>query len=206
MIARVIVSAMSVLALAGLAFSAMVTSASGQEYQYTGVKDCSRCHKKELMGDQTAVWKKSAHAKAFDTLKSDEAVRIGQEKGLASPPHEADECVRCHATAHGVTPEQTEKRPLRLADGVQCESCHGPGSEYKPNKVMSDLEASRAAGMWDPGNDEKVCTACHNDESPTFEAFDFAKRKEEIAHPIPEHVKGHYLELEKERRRKAKEE
>jgi hypothetical protein len=195
-------AALSVLAIS---IGLMTASVSAQEYKYTGVRDCSRCHKKDLMGDQTAVWKETGHAEAIETLKGDEAVKIAKEKGIVGPPHEADECVRCHATAHGVTPEQTEKRPLRVADGVQCESCHGPGSEYKSNKVMSDHDASVAAGMWDPGKDEKVCTACHNDESPTFKAFDYEERKEKIAHPIPEEVKGHYLELEKEQRRKAKE-
>ena len=59
--------------------------------------------------------------------------------------------------------------------------------------------------MWDPGNDQTICTQCHNDESPTFAGFDFEERKEEIVHPIPPEVKGRYLELEKEARRKAKE-
>lgn len=170
--------------------------ALAQEYKYTGVRDCSRCHKKELMGDQEAVWKKTAHSRAFKTLKGEEALKIAKEKGMTVPPHESDDCVRCHATAFGVTPEQVEKRPLSLNNGVQCESCHGPGSEYKGNEVMSDHDQSVAAGMWEPNKDEKICTVCHNDESPSFKGFDYEKAKEEIAHPIPEHVKGHYLELE----------
>jgi hypothetical protein len=200
MIAR----AIGVLAVMTMSLGLLTTSVSAQEHKYTGVKDCSRCHKKELIGDQAAVWKKTAHAKAFETLKSDKAVKLAKEKGIAGPPHEADECVRCHATAHGVTPEQTEKRPLRLQDGVQCESCHGPGSDYKANKVMSDHDASVKAGLWAPGDNEKICTACHNDESPSFKSFDYEEAKEKIAHPIPEEVKGHYLELEQEQRKKAK--
>jgi len=205
MISRIKSSVVSLVVLAVLGAWAPTLSASAVEPKYVGVKDCSRCHKKELMGDQVAVWQKQGHAEAFETLKSEKAVKIGKEKGLASPPHEADECLRCHATAHGVTPEMTDKRPLKISDGVQCESCHGPGSEYKANKIMSDIDKARAAGLWDPGNDEKICTACHNDESPTFKPFDFAERKEKIAHPIPENVKGHYLELEKEQRKKEKE-
>jgi hypothetical protein len=68
---------------------------------------------------------------------------------------------------------------------------------------MSDRDKSIAAGMWEPGKDEKVCTTCHNDESPTWDAaepFDYEARKEEIAHPIPEDVKGKYLEIEKQRK------
>jgi hypothetical protein len=186
------------LIIAAMSLLVLSTSASAQDFKYTGVRDCSRCHKKDLIGDQTAVWKKTKHADAFKTLKSEEAVKVAKELGLAGPPHESDECLRCHATAHGIPPEEVEKRPLSLKDGVQCESCHGPGSEYKGNEVMSDHDQSVAAGMWEPGKDEKICTACHNEESPSYEEFDYEKRKEEIAHPIPEHVKGHYLELELE--------
>ena len=65
---------------------------------------------------------------------------------------------------------------------------------------MSDHDKSIAAGMWEAGKDEKICTACHNDESPTWDAaegFDFEKSKEAIAHPIPEDVKGRFIEIEK---------
>ena len=184
------------LAVAGVLLSLPSASTSAQEYKYTGVRDCSRCHKKDLIGDQAKVWKNSRHSKAFKTLKSEEAVKIAKDRGMTELPHESDLCLRCHATAQGVPPEKVEKRALRLADAVQCESCHGPGSEYKGNETMSDHELSVAAGMWEPGKDEKICTACHNDESPSFEGFDYEEGKKKIAHPVPEHVKGHYLELE----------
>ena len=170
------------------------------EHKYTGVKDCSRCHKKELIGDQYGEWKKAPHAKAFETLKSDKAIKLAKEKGISTPPHETDQCVKCHATAHGVTAEMTAKTPLKISDGVQCESCHGPGADYRKKKIMSDHDKAVAAGMWEPGKNEKICAGCHNDESPTWDAaagFDFEKRKEEIAHPIPEDVKGKYIEIEK---------
>jgi hypothetical protein len=54
--------------------------------------------------------------------------------------------------------------------------------------------------MWEPGKNAEICTACHNDESPTWDpakGFDYEAAKEKIAHPIPEHVKGRYLELAK---------
>lgn len=179
--------------------------ASAKEYKYIGVDGCGKCHEKELMGDQVSAWKEMDHAKAFETLKGDEAKKIAQEKGLSVPAYEADECLRCHATAHGLEEAQIHRRPLKIEDGVQCESCHGPGSEYRKKKTMSDHDKAVAAGMWEPGEDEKICTACHNDESPTFESFDFAEYKEKIAHPIPEDVKGRYLEIEKQRRKERRE-
>lgn len=189
----------SVLWLAGasLLLSLLSAGVSAQEHKYTGVRDCSRCHKKELMGDQEKVWKSTAHAKAFKTLKSEEAVKLAKERGMTELPHESEQCLRCHATAYGVPPEKMERKgALRLVDGVQCESCHGPGSDYKANEIMSDHAKSVAAGMQEPGKNEKICLACHNDESPNFKGFDYEEAKKKIAHPIPEHVKGHYLELE----------
>ena len=62
----------------------------------------------------------------------------------------------------------------------------------------------------------ETCLACHNEESPTFDparytlpdgssaGFDFELAKERIPHPIPEHVKGRFIELEKEEKARAR--
>jgi hypothetical protein len=178
-------------------------AAPGSEHKYVGAVKCKTCHRKDLMGDQYGEWEKGVHAKAFDTLKSDEAAKIAKEKGLSAPAHESSECLECHVTAYGKPASAFASKPLKASDGVQCESCHGPGNDYKKKKTMADREKSISLGMWDPGKDEKICTACHNDEGPTWdpaEGFDFAKMKEKIAHPIPEDVKGKYIEMEKKLR------
>ena len=195
--------ALSLAAIASLA-ALLASPVFAGEHKYTGVKDCSRCHKKELIGDQFCEWNKSPHAKAFETLKSDKALEFAKERGITTPPHETDDCLKCHATAHGVTQEMTAKKPLKLSDSVQCESCHGPGVDYRKKKIMSDRDKAIAAGMWEPGKDEKICLTCHNKDSPTWDAakgFDYEAAKKEIAHPIPEDVKGHYVELEKARKK-----
>ncbi len=200
----------------GLALVGGPVGSSAAESKYVGVKKCRSCHKKELIGNQYAKWQDTKHAKAFEALKSEDAVKIAKEKGLAKPPHEAPECLKCHVTAYDVDPAMIAKKPLDPAKGVQCESCHGPGSAYRKKKIMSDREKSIAAGMWEPGKDEKICTACHNDESPSWDpakyklagggtaGFDHEQAMEEIAHPIPEDVKGRYIEIEKERKKKGK--
>jgi hypothetical protein len=186
----------------GIGWMAGGASAAG-EHQYVGAKKCRSCHKKELIGNQYGEWEKGVHAKAYDALKSDKALKLAKEKGVAGPPHEADACLKCHMTAFGKPATAFDRGPLKPSDGVQCESCHGPGSDYKKKKTMSDRDKAIAAGMWEPGEDETICTACHNDESPTWDpakGFDYAAAKEEIAHPIPEDVKGKYIELEKKQR------
>ena len=185
----------------GLGFVVVVGLANAEsKHKYVGASKCKSCHKKELIGNQYGAWQDAKHSKAFETLKSEKALEIAKEKGLAEPPHESGDCLKCHVTAYGVEPAMFAKKPLAHSDGIQCESCHGPGSDYRKKKVMSDHDKSVAAGMWEPGKDEKICTACHNDESPTWdpaEGCDYEARKEEIAHPIPEDVKGKYLEVEK---------
>ena len=42
---------------------------------------------------------------------------------------------------------------------LDCEDCHGPGSEYKANSVMKDPAKARAAGLVIP--DRAFCSKCH---------------------------------------------
>jgi hypothetical protein len=189
----------------GLAMAVSTAGVAGADGKYVGANKCKTCHKKELIGNQYGAWQDSAHAKAFELLKGEKAVQVAAEKGIAGAPHESAECLQCHATAQGLDASKVAAKPLELKDGVQCESCHGPGSDYKKKKVMADHDASVAAGMWEPGKKEAICTACHNDKSPTWDAavgFDFEARKKEIAHPIPADVKGRYAEAAKEAKKK----
>jgi hypothetical protein len=178
---------------------------------FVGVAKCRSCHKKELIGNQYGEWQKGPHAKAFTTLKGDKAIKIAKEKGLAKPAHESPECLKCHVTAHGV-PAARIRYPLKESDGIQCESCHGPGNDYRKKTTMSDEKKAIAAGLWKPGKDAKICTDCHNDESPSWDpkkfklangstvGFDYEQAKKKIEHEIPEDVKGHYLELVKKKK------
>ncbi len=184
---------------------AVGSGVAGAEPKYVGASKCKTCHKKELIGDQYGKWEKSAHAKAYQTLESDKAKQIAADKGISSAPHEADECLECHATAHGLSASQVAGKPLDVKDGVQCESCHGPGSDYKKKKTMADHAAAVAAGLWEPGKDASICTKCHNERSPTWDpavGFDFEARKKEIEHKIPPEVKGRYDEAAKEAKQK----
>jgi hypothetical protein len=185
-----------------------VSGAGDAGHQYVGAAKCRSCHGKELIGDQYGAWLRDPHRRAFETLKSAESARLAATRGLAGPAHEAAECLRCHVTAHGV-PAAARAYELDPAHGVQCESCHGPGRDYRRKAIMSDLEKARARGLWEAGEDAAICTACHNRESPTFDpkryrlpggghaGFDFEQAKQRIAHPIPEDVKGRYVEREK---------
>lgn len=156
--------------------------------KYVGVKSCGMCHKKAEQGEQLKIWEGSAHAKAYETLKGEKANKIAADKGFKTTAVETPECLACHTTGNKVDASLFEKN-FKIEDGVQCETCHGAGSEYKSKKVMEDHAASVAAGMTEYANEaaiEKQCLTCHNDKSPTFKEFKFKEMWEKIKHSVPE--------------------
>lgn len=186
------------------------------EYDYVGVGKCKSCHAKELMGDQLAAWRLGPHQSGLAVLETEAALRVAEERGLTAPPKETPECLSCHVTGYGIAAERFAY-PVDPADGVQCESCHGPGRSYRKKKIMSDLERAQAKGLWNPSEDHAICLRCHNSQSPTYDPgrftladgrttdFDYSQAVAQVVHPIPEDVKGHYLELDKERKDALKE-
>lgn len=154
------------------------------EHNYIGVDRCgnSRCHGSERLGNQYAVWESSDHAHAYQTLASSEALAIGQERGIANP-QESEECLRCHMTAYNV-PLEYRRESFDQTRGVQCESCHGPGADYSPIRIMRNRDEAIANGLLIPN--EETCRACHNEESPSYREFNFDDYFARIRHPRPE--------------------
>jgi len=182
---RRFVSGWAVLLLLPLATLILADLSSAQdeaEHGYIGVDGCKICHKSAKKGDQYGKWLEGPHAGAYKTLASEEAAAFAAERGLEGSPQEIDECLRCHVTAHGAKAELLGKK-YDVKDGVGCESCHGPGADYKSKKVMESLEASVAAGLIVPS--EETCLSCHNEDSPSFDGFVFEEMWAQIAHPRP---------------------
>jgi hypothetical protein len=121
--------------------------------EYVGAGKCKVCHLVVFNS-----WSKTSHASALSSLKP-------EEKGN-------QHCLRCHTTGYGQS--RYEPRPgLSNLAGVQCEACHGPGSLYSRSSVMRNTELSGAFGL--ASIDSSTCTACHNQESPTFKGFAYRK-------------------------------
>ena len=136
-----------------------------KRFNYVGVDTCKLCHKYKQLGNQYDVWANTAHSKAFYTLGTPEAKEIAANLGIKDP-QQSDKCLRCHSTCHAFADEKVAE-DLRIEDGVQCESCHGPGEEYMYLEVMNDLEDAKAMGLVMPT--EETCRKCHNPESPTWD-------------------------------------
>jgi hypothetical protein len=154
------------------------------QHKYIGVSQCGMCHKSEKAGKQFDIWKSSKHAQAYVTLTTDTANAIAKAKGLTKPASESPECLKCHVTGYGADAKLFEKK-FDIKDGVQCEVCHGPGSDYKSVTVMKDTAKAFAAGLNISKDDPKLCEKCHNSESPSFKGFDYKEMWDKIKHPIP---------------------
>ena len=168
--------------VSGLMLGAAQT-ALAEGHELIGAPKCKMCHKAKT-GDQWKIWTESKHAKAFETLGTPEAKKIAEEKGLGDP-QKAEACLKCHVTHAFVGRDVVINKKAKYEDseGVGCEACHGPGSDYKSKKIMQDREQAVANGLWLEKNVEH-CQKCHNEESPTYKPFDFEKRWAEIAHPV----------------------
>ena len=145
----------------------LLSTVSAQDAKYIGAAKCKMCHNKAEKGGQYTEWAAGPHAKAMSLLKGDE---------LKNP-----KCLKCHSTAASV--DQGLIASITVAEGVSCESCHGPGSAYKVATVMKDKTLAMSKGMIMP--DEKVCKKCHNEESPTYKGFNYKEAVAKISHDDP---------------------
>jgi YVTN family beta-propeller protein len=140
------------------------------------------------MGHQFSKWRLSKHAQATAALSKPESKEIAKLSGITEAPHRARMCLGCHATA---SEEEDWQRAegFHSADGVQCEVCHGPGSEYAQADIMRDPKLAMANGLMMPDKVES-CLRCHRAKG-SHEAvlkkvpFDTNATWIEISHPLP---------------------
>ena len=145
--------------------------------QFVGSQVCAVCHTKAY-----AIWRKTPHAKALDTLAHLE------------PSRQFDpECLSCHVT--GWDPQRyfpysggylnIEKTPQLVGNG--CENCHGPGSAHVAAEAgdkasaadLQRLQGEMRLSLTTDAARKKaigICLQCHDgDNSIDFhggEAFD----------------------------------
>jgi hypothetical protein len=125
------------------------------EPEFIGAGKCKFCHKVEY-----ASWNETAHAKAFEKLKPEEQTK--------------EECLVCHATGSSAD-----------LPGVQCEACHGAGSEYKGMKTMKDRELAVSKGLA-PAPGEDLCMTCHGEAPHEQPVFDYETYKLTGLHDMKE--------------------
>lgn len=171
------------LALTFLLGAALAVAQDKPAHAYVGSKACKTCHMGEKKGAIWEKWLETRHAKAMSTLDASK----GQDKD--------PKCLKCHVVGFGAeSGYKVEGLDAAMAapeglGAVGCESCHGPGADYKAMSVMKSREQAVAAGMLVP--DEKVCITCHDVEAAAavgikIPPFNWAEMYPKIEHHIPE--------------------
>ena len=143
---------------------------------FVGAHKCEECHTKTYK-----LWEKTKHASAFETLKHP---RKDHKDHDITRVYDA-ECIVCHVV--GWNPQQVlryksgflneefvqgedEKERSALLQGVQCESCHGPGSRHVELAESGDLnEDHKLMHVSMETAKKRMCYICHDlDNSPNF--------------------------------------
>lgn len=145
---------------------------ANRKLTYIGVKICKQCHNESKTLNQYRIWLRSPHARAVKTLLTPKALKIAEKK-LVANPSENLKCLKCHTTGGG-------RSSITKSEGVGCESCHGPGSEYYEITMHVDFQyrfngylKAKKNGMYpilkyeeNLRKREKLCLYCHRKARP----------------------------------------
>ena len=145
----------------GLAFILFVKINSDsliKDFRYIGAERCKPCHSVGFRGNQYEIWKNSAHSRSMVLLSSQKAVDYAKKQNISEPIKNSS-CLKCHSTGFDKDIKYFESS-FNLTEGVQCEACHNPGSEYsKYQNMISNKEFIANGG--EEGN-LKDCYSCHS--------------------------------------------
>ena len=116
---------------------------------FLGDRACKSCHEEAWRAYAT-----SGHREAYMTIR---------RKGQSFEP----ECLVCHTTGYQHKNGYADESPYNRLVNVQCEACHGYGTEHDRNGEWGSLA-------------KDTCVTCHDAEnSPDF---DYATYWEKIKH------------------------
>lgn len=139
--------------------------------KYTGPGACSSvsCHgsvqprsQSPILQNEYATWALlDKHANANVVLTNDVSKGIGRIMGLR--PEKSANCLDCHSLS--AQPEQLA-RSFDSHDGISCESCHGPASNWLGPHTTKGWTHSRSlelgmVDMRDPIECTETCLSCH---------------------------------------------
>ncbi len=147
------------------------------EFRYEGSVGCTRCHgtlspqdpRDLCLFNENTRWEEDKHSRAYLLLESELGLRIGERLGWEKGAKD-ERCLSCHANLRADA-EPAARFDTVVQQGVSCESCHGPSSEYyrvhaedPAWRAMSAQEKQQKYGMVDvrsPLERTRQCVACH---------------------------------------------
>jgi hypothetical protein len=159
-------------ALGVLGGSLQLNLSSAVAQQIVGVGSCTSvgCHggtrPQSIVGSEYSVWvSQDPHARAYSALYDERSLRMVRQLNF-QPAHQEHRCLVCHSMTHAPPADPSFDV---LSDGVGCEACHGPASqwigEHYPRRTSPQgREQLRRLGMWDTDSlltRTQVCVECH---------------------------------------------
>ncbi len=84
----------------------------------------------------------------------------------------ADKCKICHKVEFA---SWAKTKHAAATPKVECEDCHGAGSNFKTMAIMKDKAKAKAAGLIEPT--EKDCKTCHDKRNVKVENLADAMKK-----------------------------
>jgi predicted CXXCH cytochrome family protein len=124
---------------------------SEQSAAYVGLKKCALCH--SAIKDS---WQNTRHAKAIESLKK------SKQESLPA-------CVKCHVTGYERDGGYIDYELTPEMAGVQCEVCHGPGSDHVASPAKKNIIKK---------TDVEVCRQCHTVKQDP--GFDYAAKVKSV--------------------------
>jgi hypothetical protein len=146
--------------------------------KFLGAQTCSSssCHGGAgEKSNQYTIWSTHDfhHARPYATLETARSERLAEVLKIGNPTQSA-RCTVCHAPFQTV-PSERLGHDAAIAEGISCESCHGPAENWIRSHTRPDYKhADRvAAGMRDLKNlyvRANTCVACHQNIDPEIRA------------------------------------
>jgi hypothetical protein len=153
--------------------------------QYVGANSCRKCHETAW-----STWVQTDHARTGLVF----GMAVGREMKARAEARFRQAgtmllCEECHQPA--VRSESASvTADYHAEDGVQCETCHGPGGDHL--RVEASKDTLNGHLISTPKMLKDHCQACHFDEKPFHSsevlgtpAFDAEKFWLRIEHPTP---------------------
>ena len=153
--------------------------AASHDVTALGATTCgqSTCHAAEKPWPNSSVtqreyvtWReKDPHARSFKILQTRKAQQIARDLGYSSPTS-TKLCLDCHS--FNISQKHREST-FNQADGVQCEACHGPASEWLGvhQAGLYFYQRNVDEGMYPtthPTARAELCLSCHMGTSEKF--------------------------------------
>lgn len=139
-------SPMSVVPLKNALGEVVYNEAMGSgDYRYVGNDKCRLCHRDFFVGR-----KQDHHDHAMSYI-------------VDSEYKDNPKCLVCHSTGYGVNTGFVSITQTPRLSNVQCEGCHGPGSNHLRIATVKKTGGGFLAGTDRPDRLKKMCKSCHTE-------------------------------------------